>query len=532
MSPHRFLLVLFSFALLAPALPAGAQQAPAGTGDVTITQDTTWSGETHTILHDLVVRAPATLRLLGTHVLVGDRILVERNATLEMHPLAEQATEVSSLPGSGLDETHGAWMQVNGTFLASGTPRTDIHGLRGSGLNNLFFTGGGIQVSGRADVVDLHLHDSNGTLVAAAGGSVTLRDAVVDHMGFMGLGALGDLRTSNLRLTDTSYGIMSHSPCTLDVQAATIVVPGNAILDNSCPLAVADSDLQGTVAGLFLSGSASVNATRLHIHNYSGNGVSMQAFPDDVHKGQILTPELTLRKSHVEALPGLNITQAVQGIDMSGGRLHLYDTVVEGNQNGIQTKEDAYLDLANATLQRNKIVGILCNGCRFDRDLLLGNHFGSAADGTANILPVVARMVLRGIVYDEFNRALPGTTVKVFAASDSSKPIGSGGAPFNATVAQALYSAYALDPGSKQMVYAGPFTYELDSPHLAQPKRGTLGASQVYVTAQSSGAAAGGGSGMALPSLLLFGAGALMVLVGLFWRPLTRMVGKLRAPRP
>ncbi|MEA3204253.1 MAG: hypothetical protein QOI63_1933, partial [Thermoplasmata archaeon] len=204
--------------------------APAPSATLTVAKDTTWTHQDLSVAQDLEVLPPATLRLEGTHLRLGGRLEVRAGARLELAPRDGQATDIGPLDDAPATDTHGPWLWVNGTLAAAGLPRTNIHGLRGTGLNNLYFPGGGLLLAGHADLADVDLHDGNATLVVAPSGSARIRDSSLERMGYMGLGVLGQAALDNVTFRGSGSGLVGFQTCAIEARRIRIDAAREAVL--------------------------------------------------------------------------------------------------------------------------------------------------------------------------------------------------------------------------------------------------------------------------------------------------------------
>jgi len=519
----RWLAALLVLLLAVPAalvLPAAAQgdgaaPAPASAatpGTTVVTANTTWTGRVD-VPGDLIVRG-ATLTLSGATLRVGGRIEVETGAHLDMHPSGANATDVGPLDGAAPDETHGLWVVVNGTLSSSGTPATELHGFRGTGLNNLYFAGGGVQVRGRAALADVHLADGNGTLTVWQGGAATLERAHVERMGFLALGALGHLTLRNSTVEGSAFGLMGHSPCVDDVEGTRIVAEpgGEPIQANACAVTVRHTHLEGGANGMYLAGSADATLQDVDILGYTQNGISTLMLPDPAHPTAIAQP--VLRLEGVRLRPS-NATKAANanGLSLDGTQATIANSTVAGNRIGILAKDQSLLRLSASAIVDNRAVGVLGQDVRIGGDLLAGNRF----DGDA--VPVDVAIAVQAVVLDAYGRPLPGVGLRVYGP-DATTPVVQV-VQANATAVQARL--FAFDDKGGVPRFLGPFTYDVARPGAA-PVHGTLDLANptIRLYADTPATTVSTGPLAWLPGLMA-GLGVVLVIAAFLpWRRLRR----------
>ncbi|MHB8632839.1 MAG: right-handed parallel beta-helix repeat-containing protein [Thermoplasmatota archaeon] len=482
---------LLGAALLLAALPLAFAGSPA---DVIVSSTQTWGSERH-VVHDLVVAAPATLTLAGTQLVVADQIVVEKGARLVLEP-GSQPSDVGPLATGAPDETTGFWMQVNGTLESHGLPATHIHGLRGTGLNNLYFPGGGIQVRGTANLTDVLLEDGNGTLEVNQGGTARLDDATVRNMGFLGLGALGPLEIRHSTVSGSEFGLMGKTVCDFTVEDSTISArSGEPIMDNGCPLTVARSVLEGGSSnGIYAAGLAHVNLTDVHLSGYGVNGLMAEALMGDV-------PQLHLDRVTLDG--GNDNSTSRMGIRLQGATADVQDSDIRGNFVGIGTGPGSLLSMANTSVVRSQGVGVLVMAGRVAGDLLAHNHFGSAATRDGDTVPLMVHVHVPARLTGPYGAPLPRVTLKVFGASDPKPLAWTNSTDVNGTAATD-FLAY-VDGANGTVRYLGPFTYELDQASLALPLTGPLDIANPVIDVRAPGTIGSPGPGL-LVSVALLGA--------------------------
>jgi len=506
--------------LVAVALPAGPLHAqplaPADPGDVVVAQDTAWTG-LHVVAHDLVVRANATLRLEGATVRVGDRILVERGARLEMHPANGTATDIGPVDTAKPDEAHGFWIQVNGTAVSSGTPATEVHGLRGSGLNNLFFPGGGLRVAGQADLADLHLSASNATLLVMPGGRAVLERGHVEAAGFLSVGTHGNLSVRNSTLEGSPYGVMGRSPCSQEVLSTRIVALTQALQDNSCPLHARDDDLTAGVTAMYLSGGVVADLAGLRVQGYTQTGLFAQMLPDEANPRAMANPRITLDGAsfHPAALGAANSV----GLQASGATVDVRNVTVAGHRIGILAKDESLLRLTGSAILDNRAVGVLGQDVRVAGDLLAGNRF----DGNGAAVDVV--VAVQAAFVDDYGRALAGTGLRILGPDG--KTVAQAGPSEGVAPLQAHFFLYNYTGGAPR--FGGPYTYELDHVGIATA-RGPVDLASPLIQVTATPDRPGGAWAGLLPGFIGIVGAALIVAAFVPWRRLRR--GLRRTMRP
>lgn len=523
--PMTLPLRCLSLALLlaAAALPATTGQQGASPDDVLVTQDTTWTLETKTIPHDLVVQAPATLRLEGVQLTVGDHIDVQAGARLELGPSGDTPTRITALDAT-VDETHGFWMQVNGTLTSSGTPRTELSRTRGSGLNNLYFTGGGIQVVGRAELADFYLHDGNGTLIADQGGSILLERAELADLGFLGLGALGPITIRDSHLHGSDFALMGKTLCDFRIEGSRIEGKTEAVMVNGCPANATDSSLQAGVIGVYASGGAKVDLRNVDVGGYRQDGIYGKLLPNERNPDLMEYPRINV--DGVRLAPSAEAKdQETHGFFLMGSLADIRNATVTGHRQGIVAKDNSLVAVQGSSFVRNRNNAIVVTNARISGDLL-GNDFGGLSKGNLNGVPILSKVPVRAVVTGEDGQVAKGTVLRIFAAGNST-PIAQAGGP-NATYAKTDVLTHSVNM-DLQPTFLGPFTYEVTSPLLSEPVRGQLDLSDpaIVVPAGSGGAI----DWTSWPIALLMGLGIVLVLLGMLPKRFLRFP-KRRSDKP
>ncbi|MEA3189837.1 MAG: hypothetical protein QOD77_419 [Thermoplasmata archaeon] len=507
-------------------LPSPSSTGQPAADDVVVAEDQTWTAVARTIPHDLLVQAPATLRLEGVELTVGHRILVEAGARLELGPSGNAATRLTALDET-IDETHGFWIEANGTIVSSGEPRTEISRMRGSGLNNLYFPGGGLRVAGRAELADIHLYNSNGTLIAAQGGSVLLERAEVANMGFMSLGALGPMEIRDSSLADSHFGIMGRTLCDFVVERTSIHAITEAVMVNSCPVQVHDSDLSAGSIGVYVAGSGVANLDDVRITGYKQDGVHGKFLPNEVNPQVMDYPRINAKGLRLEpaAVPA---TEETHGVYLMGTIADIRDSVITGHRQGIFGKDNSLLAASNNTFVRNRANAIFLYDSRFAGDLM-DNDYGGIMARNPNGMPILAQVPVRAVVTGADGLPMPGVLLRVYAPGNSTPIAQMGG--YNVTYAKTMLTTHSLSLDLTP-TFLGPFTYEVSHPSLSEPVRGDLDLSNPGIVVPASTAGSGAIDWSSLPLLILFGLGILLVLLGMLPKRFLRLPFRRRPELP
>ncbi len=490
-------------------------------GDQVVSQDTTWSGLDVTVPSTLVVQAPATLRLQGTSLRIGERIVVEEGARLELGPLGDRPTDIGPLDAGAPSDSTGFWMVVNGTLATSGTPATRLHGIRGTGLDNLYFATGGIQVAGRADLRDAHLYDGNASLVAHPTSVVALERTTIEDMGFLGIAARGRVLVANSTLRGSVNGIMGIPPCSLTVADSLIEASLNGISDNSCPLQMRRTQMVGAINGLYLSGGGTADLQDVVFTDYTQHGIFARGFQGTAGTAQ--SPTLVASRILLDPQGHQNVTY--DGLTLQNAAATLRDSTIRGNTgSGILHKDLSTLAMENVTVIRNGLMGLFSNGAHVAGDLLAGNDFGVGTVDANFGSPILVNILARGLVLDESGQALHGSTLTIFGKD--SKELSTSPSGNDRTVVETAFTAYAYDAQGNP-TYLGPFTYSLSNPKMGTPQTGVLDLLHPAMYAQASPSIFSWGSLMGVGLAAFAGA---LILAGVFWGSIMRLVGRRRKP--
>lgn len=456
-------------AALLASMAAGpvAGQAVGDLGELIVTANETWAGEDRTV-YDLVVRAPATLRLEGTDLRVGNRIVIEEGATLELGPLGDRPTGIGALAEGPPSKTTGFWMIVNGTLRASGTPATTIHGIRGDGLADMYGLTGGIHVGGQAILSDVHIHDGNSTLITRPEGSIVLSRVVIERMGFMGIGLYGSLSMDNSTVGGSVNGIMGTEGCEMQVRDSRIEATVYGLSDKSCPLLLERTAIVGALNGLFLSGTANATVTDTTITEYTQHGIFAKGKPDNVNQ---LRTRLTARGVLLDPLG--RQAGSFDGLTLQGADAQLVDSTIQGNTGaGIRESDFSTLDLENVSVVRNG-VGLVALGAEVDADLLETNNFGEPGSPEANEQgQIEATIAAFAFVMGHDNHTLPGGRLKVFGIEPTAALLDTNTTDSSGRILGTFPAYMRIVTGHS--VFLGPFTYEVSHPLLDEPLRGDL----------------------------------------------------------
>lgn len=506
---HRFLGLAVVLCTLV-CVPTTHAQAPPDTyasGDVThITSDTTWTG-TH-VVDVLHIAAPATLTLRGVQLSVGQRIVVDSGASLVAGPADSTPTRILPRWTGAATTANGFWMAVNGTLTTSGVPATEISGVRGSGLNSMYFAGGGIHVRGDASLADLWLHDGAGPLAVDQGGRILLDHVRIDRMGFLAVGVLGPLQMRNSTITGSDYALMGKTVCDFDIAASRLqATSGEPIMDNGCPLRLRDSLLEGGAAnGLYVAGAANATLRNVTLRGFGANGITALRLGSGP---QAPRPRLSLDGVTIDgasAAPPLAAGQRRLGLQLEGGEATLRATRVAGNSVGVAATNGALLDAQDSVFEDNLLAGVAAQGARLKGDVLGPNRF------VGNGVPVAVQTQARVVVLGPDGGARPHVHLEVFAANGSRLLDVDGG---TAGFAQGSFLPYAVGP-DRSASFSGPFHYRVSEAGLGT-REGALDLASPSLVLADTHVPASSGSRMDWTALAVVAGVACLLLAGR-WR--------------
>ncbi len=450
-------LLIVTVAMLAAATPVVLAQGPPPTpGDVIITSDTVWTGTDTTIDGRLRIEPGATLRVLGSTIHVGDRIEVAEGAALELGPHGDRPTILAPLR-----EADGFWIVVFGTINSAGKPDTVIEGLRGDGLATAVSGQGGLQIPGTGTLQDVHVNNSTAGITVRAGGSLLLRDATIQDLGFIGLAALGNLTLRNASVLDHVMGVSGRMTCNIEVEDSHIRSFGDNVATYFCPVTIRNSVLEGSSASVSANGDARIEIQDTTLIGYSVSGISVKPSPSG--SGGIGAPTLDVRDTVIEAKPG-----AKWGLELRGSSSSLHNVTSRQNVYGIEAA-GGRLALLDSHLESNEKWGLLAQNVELD---VAGTGFGDADLGTTNQLGAISNVVAFAAQAVRANgAAVPGLTLEIFP-KDGKTPI------FSRTetvtpILTASFDAYHTAPDG-QAQYLGPFTFRASHAERAKPMTGTV----------------------------------------------------------
>ena len=295
MSPFPRILALTLLLTLLP-VPAHGQ-----TLEREVTGNETWTLRAE-VADVLTIRSGATLELRGSTLTIGDRIVVERGATLKMGPEGGVATRLQPVVGGRF------WIDVQGHVESSGEPRTRITGIEGKGLDSVIMMPGGLKVNGTADLSDLHIDNGTAGIIVLPGATLRLTDSRFDNLYLMGIAVQGTAIMERVQGTNNIIGVTGRGrDCRLEMRDSTMESWAANFQIVNCPTVIEDSALLKGNNNVVLSGTAPVEVRRTRIEGYTNVGLQSDGATPVTLEEVVLEPEGN-GKFGIEMLAGGDLT--------------------------------------------------------------------------------------------------------------------------------------------------------------------------------------------------------------------------------
>lgn len=421
--------------------------------DWIIASDAVLRLETRTITGSVIIKGGAKLQMFGATLAVGEKIHVEKDASLVLRP--EAATPSLLKP---TDPAQGFWMEVEGAIESRGEPRTEIRGLLGHGLDSVLLLPGGIKVNGTASLADVHIQRGQAGLIVGPGGVLSIENGTLEWLYLMGIASSGTVNLKNVEMRNNIIGVAGRMTCQLHLYNVTLDSSGGNVQVNRCPVTIESSRLLNGSRSVMVAGPTTVRITDTEILGYQAQGVAA----DGVDSRVLL--------DRVRIVAGW---EGQHGIKlMRGSRAEVDGATIENNQDSGIWANGGHLRLHNSSLHSNRGYGVELVGGKLFDDPLADNDYGSRRAGSDNHKGAISRsIVMSAIAVDHDNQSVPGLSLEIISAALGQSVFSEKDSPLDRV--QFVLDAYRTDELGLTP-FLGPFELRASHPLLTRPVQITL----------------------------------------------------------